>query len=449
MSFDWLSEPVSADAPCGPDLEATDDTAFVDYYFEAESRMPERYFMPGIKGPDDEFTPGTLFDQKSISHASEKKTITELLKRSRDLRLLSVLARLMVLAGRLPDFADAVDGMALVLETFPEDVHPKDPSERRGAIEELNGSSAVIIPLHYINLSGPGEVSFRRYTVANGGAEPREGEVGLNSGAMLSELAAPGNRKNVESAHAALSKAAQALARITSACLKMEQPFTPDLSKAQAAIADLQGLIQNGRSDLAPWGADAPPAEEAPVEEAAPAADAAAPEAGPAIPAPAAAPVAPSSVPNRAAALQILTSLEKYLATNEPAAPALLLITQARLLVGRPLVEAIETLMPEHANKTKITFGSDSGFVLYMDRLKMLAGEGAGQAIDPAEADPGPPPDIPNRAALAPLITAVEEYFRAFEPASPIPVLLFKARTYLDKDFSAIVADLLPQNGAV
>ncbi len=450
MSFDWLSEPVSDDAPCGPNLEATDDAAFVDYYFEAESRMPERYFVPGIKDPDDDYTPGTLFDPKSIAHAEEKKTITALLKRSRDARLLSLLARMMILAGRLPDFADAVEGLAILLETRPDDAHPQDASDRRGSIDELGNSSMVILPLQHANLAGAGEVSLRRYTVATGGAEPRKGEVGLNSGAMLSEIAAPGNRDAVETSHAALSKAADALTRIKSACLRLDNPFTPSLGDTLKVIADIQDLIHNGRSDLKPWSAEGEAPVEAPtqpVEETAegaePAPDAAA---TPAQPAPAA-PAVKTSVPSRAAALQILNTVEGYLATHEPAAPALLLITQARLLVGRPLVEAIETLMPEQANQTKITFGSDTGFVLYMDRLKMLAGEGAGQAETAADADPGPRPDIADRSAVAPLISAVEEYFRVREPASPIPVLLFKARTYLDKDFTAIVADLLPPKG--
>jgi type VI secretion system protein ImpA len=442
MSFDWLTAPVSEDAPCGPDLEATDEPAFVDYYYEAESRMPERYFVPGIKGPDDEFTPGTLFDPKSIPHAAEKKTITALLKSSRDVRLLSLLARMMILAGRLPDFADALEGLALVMEEFPTDVHPLDASERRGAIDELGGPGTVLLPLQHTNIAGAGEVSLRRYTVANGGAEPREGEVGLNSGTMLAELGAPGNSQAVEASHAALTKAADALTRITSACLRLDTPFTPAVSNTQSMIADTQKLIHDGRSDLVPWSAEttATVTEDAPAAPPEDAGEASASAAAQPTPKP----VPSTSVANRAAALQILNTLEAYLATHEPAAPSLLLITQARLLVGRPLVEAIETLMPEQANQTKMTFGNDSGFVLYMDRLKMLAGEGAGQATSDVDSDPGPPPVIENRASVAPLITAVEEYFRIREPASPIPVLLFKARTYLDKDFAAIVADLLP-----
>lgn len=447
MQFDWLAEPVSPDAPCGPDLEATDDDAFVEYYFEAESRMPERYFVPGIKSPNDEFTPGTVFDAKSIPHAAEKKAITDLLRRSRDLRLLSLLARMMILAGRLPDFADAVEGTALVLETFPNDVHPHSSSDRRGAIDEFANASVVGLPLQHVNLAGAGEVTYRRYTVATGQAEPREGELGLNTGTMLSEIGAPGNRQAVETSHAALSRAAAALTRIKSSCLRLDTPFTPGVGPTLQVIADIQELIANGRSDLKPWSAEAPAAAaedtaEIPSADAPPSDAAAGPADAQVTADPAPSPT--PAVPNRAAAIQILEVVERYLATHEPAAPALLLLTQARLLVGKPLVEAIETLMPESANKAKITFGSDSGFVLYMDRLKMLAGEGAGRAETAVQEDPGPAPVIPNRASIGPLIGAAEEYFRLREPASPIPVLLFKARTYLDKDFSAIVADLLP-----
>lgn len=445
MALDWLKEPVSEEEPCGPDLEATDDDAFVDYFYEAESRMPERYFVPGTMGPDD---PGTVFDQKSIAHKDERKTIEALLKRSRDLRLLSLQARFMILAGRLPDFAEALDGLAQVLEEFPNDVHPKDTSDRRAAIDELGGSTVAVFPLQYVNLAGSGEVTYRRYLVANGQAEPRDGEEGLNSGAMLSEIAAPGNRQAVEAAHAALTLSADALHRIKSACLRADTPFTPSLGETISTIAAIQEMMHSGRSDLVPWSAEGVQGDTEETEAAATAAEdettegdaAQAPE--PAATAPA--PTATTSVANRAAALQTLSAIEKFLATHEPASPALLLITQARLLVGRPLIEAIETLMPEAAGQTKITFGSDTGFVLHMDRLRMLTGEGSGQASAEAQGDPGPAPVITDRSGVSGLINAAEEYFRVREPASPIPVLLFKARTYLDKDFSAIVADLIP-----
>ncbi|SEW39967.1 type VI secretion system protein ImpA [Cognatiyoonia koreensis] len=449
MSFDWLKDPISEDAPCGPDLEATDDAPFVDYYFEAESRMPERYFTPGIKGPDDDFMPGVSFDPATIKHATEKKTITELLKKSRDLRLVSLLARMMVLAARLQDFADAVTAMADLLETFPDRVHPTDQSDRRSAIDELGNNAIVAIPLQHINIAGAAEVTYRKYLAATGQSEPRQGEVGLNPGTMTSELSSPGNSKAVEAAHAALNQTASALKRIKSACMRLDNPFTPTLGPTEKAIADIQRLIAESRTDLKPWSDDSPSAEAeddevgshasntSPIDEA----DSAKPAAT--APTPAAEPLA-GAIPNRAAALQALNTIEAFMATHEPSSPSLLLITQARLLVGKPLVEAIETLLPEHANKTKITLGEGTGFVLYMDRLKMLAGEAGGRAQSLESEDAGAPPEITSRVNIAPVLTSIESFFRSKEPASPIPVLLFRARTLLDKDFTSTVSDLIP-----
>lgn len=446
MTLEWLRDPISEEEPCGPDLEATDDDAFLDYYYEAESIMPERYFTPGLSDDSAEFTPGVLFDRKSIKHKEDKEKITGLLKRSRDLRLLSLLARLMILAGRLDDFAEALEGTADVLEAFPDDVHPKDHSDRRGALDELGNTVVVGIPLSYCEVAGAGEVSLRRYQVATGAQKPREGELGLVTGTMLTELGAPGNAKAVDAAHAALDRAAAAFARIKSACLRNDlNPFNPTVDPTVQTIADIQGLIQSGRNDLQPWSADAAVEEVAETDAAADDADGDTPAGDSPAGAPiAAAPTVVTSIPTRADALQTIQAIETYFATHEPAAPALLLITQARLLVGKPLVEAIETLMPDRAAQTRIDLGADTGFVMDMARLKMLAGEAASTAAAAAEAPPGPPPVVASRADVAGHLKALEEFYRAREPASPVPVLLFRAKTYLEKDFSAVVAELVP-----
>ncbi|MDN3713666.1 hypothetical protein QWZ10_21415 [Paracoccus cavernae] len=48
MAWEWLQEPVTVAEPCGHDLEKSDDPDFIDYYFEAEGRLPDRYFTPGV-----------------------------------------------------------------------------------------------------------------------------------------------------------------------------------------------------------------------------------------------------------------------------------------------------------------------------------------------------------------------------------------------------------------
>ena len=175
MAIDWLTDPISDEQPCGADLVAADDDGFIGYYFEAEAALPERYFVPGIRAAGDNFARGTVFDPKSIRHAAERETILGLLRKSRDIRLLSLLARQQVLAGRFEGFVEAVDAIASLLETYPTDVHPQDTADRRGALEELGATTTVVTPLQYVNLAGSGEVTLRKYMAATGQSEPRNG----------------------------------------------------------------------------------------------------------------------------------------------------------------------------------------------------------------------------------------------------------------------------------
>ena len=446
MTFEWLKDPISDEAPCGPDLESTDDGPFLDYYYEAESRIPERFFVPAVESGGVVTKAAELFDRKTVDHKAESAEITKLLGRTRDLRLMSLQARFMILAGRLPDFAAALEGIADMLEAFPDDVHPKDTADRRGALEELGRNVSVVFPLQYAELAGPGEVSLRRNLVAIGTATPRAGEDELNTGKLSGEVAAPGNRKHVETAHKSLNAALAALARIKSACLRNDlNPFNPAFDGTVDAIKDMLAIIQSGCPDLVPWSADGAAGSDDDDDDAAEDGEAGDDGAPASVGAPAvAAPTVVTKIPNRAAALQTIQAVESYFATYEPSSPTLLLVTQARLLFGRPLVEALETLLPAHAERAKIDFGNDTGFVLDMGRLRQLAGEAASQAVTTESEDPGPAPQVESRSDVAGHLSALEEFYKAREPASPIPVLLFRARTYLEKDFSSIVTEIIP-----
>ena len=54
------------------------------------------------------------------------------------------------------------------------------------------------------------------------------------------------------------------------------------------------------------------------------------------------------------------------------------------------------------------------------------------------------PPRISTRAEVAAWMRAVEIWYRQNEPTSPIPLLLVRGRSWLDKDFESILAELLP-----
>lgn len=460
-----LLKPISSDAPCGDDLLLADDPDFVDYYFGVEDRFPASYFN---------LARGTLFDPKSIDAKAESAQIEQLLTRSRDLRLLGIEAKFQILSGRLKGFVDAVSGMAGLLDTYPDAVHPLDATDRRNAVEELNALATVVAPLEYVPLLNDkrvGDVTFRPFATGTGKITPREGEEPGNAGTISGALGSSENAKTVDALYAQLTGLKSALATMVKVCQSAPGGQPPKLDRLDAKLDDLLAMIAGARPDLV-----AGPVISGPADGIAGGGDAAVETGGGE--ATITIQTAPGGVPDHKAAFRMLQAVEKYFVSTEPASLALLLVVQARLLVGRPLVEALDALMENNAGYAKINFGSDSGFSISMSRMRDLSHqanipttegwgsdmyaqgddvpsseevplEDEGQADRAAEAIPSTPPqtkslDVLSRDHAGIVLKQVEEFFHIREPASPIPVLLFKARSLLAKDFHALARELIP-----
>ncbi|WP_179381031.1 type VI secretion system protein TssA [Jannaschia marina] len=420
MTLEWLTEPIDPEAPCGPDLERGDDEDFLDYYYDAEGRLPTRYITTGQTLGQDGRPTDRLYDAKDVDIAGERREIDALLKRSRDLRLLSLRARWEALAWQPAGLADAVEGMAALVAAHGDAVHPALPDrtrDRRAALEALTTQAQLIQPLHHYPLTGAREVTWRRWLVSQGRVEARPGEEEVDANAILTALGERGNAAQVDALQADLARLREAAGRLHPTLLA---PVT-DL------LDGMLGLIAQARPDL-----KAPePKAEAPKPEK---------TETPAPPAPA--PAVDATTPeSRASAKAALGAVEHYLATREPSSAALLLVIQARQLIGRPLVEALDVLLPAEAARTTVDFGPTHGFVMSMDRLRSLSAEIP--APDEGEAG-GPPPTVATRGEAAGQLAAVAAFFRRAEPASPIPVLLDRARTWLERDFEGLLAEILP-----
>ena len=89
-----------------------------------------------------------------------------------------------------------------------------------------------------------------------------------------------------------------------------------------------------------------------------------------------------------------------------------------------------------------------------MERMKKLSDSALGGFDEPGgSADAGAAdatgPEVlklTSRQQVAAQLRAVEDFYAAREPASPIPILLARARAFMDKGFQAIVAELLPRS---
>lgn len=440
MKPEELIVPISADAPCGEDLLAADDPDFVDYYFNVEDRLPTSYFN---------LATGTLFDSRSVDYRGEAAQIEALLKRSRDLRLLGIEAKFQILAGRFKGWCDAVQGMIGLVRTYPEEVHPADPVERQNALEELNAVATIVAPLDYATLMTDrraGDITYRGYGTATGKLTLRDGEEAGDSGLAISALGSSDNIAAVDALYATLTGIRDGLKAVAAICQSGPKPFLPRFDRLSDKLDGMIGMVEAARSDLAGAGDDSAGAPAEPLPEGA--------EAGE-VPATAAAgggqtitiTATVGDIADHRAAFRALKALETYFVAREPSSLALILVTQSRMLIGRPLVEAIDALLENNANYATLNFGTEQGFSLSMYRMRDLAGQ-AGIPTNESlgewqEGDPDPP-EVLSREHAGMILKQVEDFFRQCEPASPIPILLFKARNFLTKDFHSLVRELLP-----
>ena len=429
MRYDHLLEPISDDQPCGPDLENEGDDDFIDYYYEAMARIPERFIDSAT---------GEVFDRKTLDLDGEVKQIGALLQRTVDIRLLVLEAKFQALAGKLFGFADCIAIIAKLLQERWADVHPQvadgNVTERKNQLELLDDLSSVVMPLEYATLVRDlrlDAITFRRYRVASGAKPPRADEKPGDAGSILSAMRSADNAEAVAKAHEALLTVQSGLKTIGTCCKTAESnAFAPTLGKLVDLVDELTEFVGAARPDL---GDDETPAEDDAPAEGEATADGAAP---------AAAPAPTGAVTSHAAASAALLCVEAYYARTEPSAPGLLLIRQARHLIGKPLTEALDTLLPSVADYAVIDFGSETGFKMDIYKLRELAGNTYDVDALPAEEPEIPEYKARTRSEAVGLITAVESFFRQVEPSSPVPVLLFKAKNYMNRDFSAILTEL-------
>tara|TARA_Y100001933_G_scaffold259074_1_gene308245 strand:+ start:1803 stop:3119 length:1317 start_codon:yes stop_codon:yes gene_type:complete len=427
MNYQDFLVPISEEDPCGPDLFESYDPAFETYLNDAEARLPQSFFRADGN---------QSFDPASLDLAAEWSAVAALLERTRDLRLLAAYGQFCALARDLPALADCLDLVAGLLERFPEQVHPRideDIIHRTNAIELLGSRATILMPLEFAPLIRDRrlrEISFRRVALARGDRTPLAGEEPDDADALRSALRAAENAEAVSGCHTLLSRMRDAVRRIEMQCLANErQPFRPNLEDLRSRLADLIGLIADVRPDLEGTN-DAPPDEMTKDE------------AGPITPDVVdSSPSVTGRIADMGQARAALRAIEAYFRNREPSSPSLLLVRQAHQLVGRPLTEALDVLMPEMAGRARIDFGADSGFLLGMERLRALSDGGAPEIADPDQPEAF---TVETRKEAGALMSAVESYYASAEPSSPIPVLLARARGYLNQSFTAILSEFLP-----
>lgn len=425
MKWRSLLTPVSADAPCGADLLAQDDAGFLGYYFAALARLP-----------------GNNASSPTIQLENEQREIAGLLKKSRDIRLLVLMAQFEIGAGEFPAFAETLDGIAAVMEAFPHDAHPVDAMDMADALAELDSWPAVITPLdRAVLLKDQRAGEIRLATWKKPAADTDADEPAIRT--ALEALAREQNTDKVEGLMRIADGMDDALRRIQAVCALRDGPV-PEFARLLPRIDLLAAILTEARPDMKAVDEDGNEGE----GEDGTSADM---------------PLAAVTDFDAGRAMVLLRAVESYFLTREPSSAALILVIQARQLVGRPLIEAFDMLLGKAATNARIDFGKDHGFALDIDQIRQISTEITPvpipdpeplEELEEPEGEDGrvehakdPAPVLADREAAAQAMRRIEEFFRQKEPSSPVPLLLQRARDLIGKDFRGLLSEMLPRDG--
>lgn len=340
LDVDRLLQEVSAEAPAGEDLAY--DGAYTELFRKAEG-TPEQQV-------GDTIVPAEEPDWREVHGGC-----IELLGRTRDLRLLTLLAVSSLKTGGLPGLHDALRALRGTLEKFWEPLYPRlDPADGNDPLERINILSSLAAapesmgdPLKVIkrireapltNSKVLGKFSLRSMGLASGDIQPRgdeaRPEAGVIEGAFdetpVDELQA------VSGAIAGASQEVKAIGAFLDATVGAGKsvdfaPLEKCLGEAQAATA--KALARRGIS--APGGAT--------------------PQNGAGGAAPG--PSVPGEIRTHDDVLLALDRICQYYERAEPSSPVPLLLQRAKRLVSKSFVEILTDLSPDSMNQFKVIAG--------------------------------------------------------------------------------------------
>jgi type VI secretion system protein ImpA len=425
-----LCIPLSKADPCGPDLDLAGDADYLNFFAQTEGQLPSTFFSS-----DD----GKPFDRSTIDLPRQVDAITPLWERSRDLRLLVVRARLLILDRDLGGFAVTVAAIAQWLEAFWDDIHPRAAGGDLGPRVAVLGAldlPTVVFPLQYAPLCEGrrvGAVTYRAWMIASGEVKPRPGEQKHPSAALTEAIAdAAPDALAATRRHVAMLKAS--LGRIREIFLMQGGSLglenLPPLVDRLQAFVDPRAVLQEETAAHSAEGDDIPATAQERVAAAA----------------------LGGSPTSLAEAQHALAAIAAYYSRAEPSSPTLPLVRQAHQLIGKSFFEVMSILVPTQMDKAAFQIGADQFFELPVGKLSKLSEAappspgGTGQAGSATPSEGGSPQyRIESRAQAIALLEQVQRFFRHAEPSSPVPMLCDRARALAERDFMGVLREVLPK----
>lgn len=437
INFASITDPVSSENPCGVDLDREGKAEFTSFLTLAVGRLPGSYFA---------------FDRKSIDFQADDKKIAEFLDQTRDIRLLVLASKLFLLNRKLSEFCHSLVAIADLLEQRWDDVHPTDEdgdfSLRLGTLFTLADRPVVILPLQYcplLKVPRLGDVTFRSYLVAINEIDARDGEKNVDINALQTGLNEV-NQDEFTAVYDLLLNAQEATKRIVSVCQdRIEEAAPLSLDLLDDLLGRMLAFMHEAQPENAPVSSDSG-LQEGQQEDTADASESssfledAIETVG-----------SFSDVSDARAALE---AVEHYFSSMEPSSPSLFLVRQSRDLVGKSFIEAMRALQPKQLESAAFRMGRDPVKLPLGQLEELQAGsrvnDSIGEDSEPEANGSGQSNNefkVHTRQDALAHLKAVESFYRAAEPSSPIPMLIEHARQLASKDFLSLIAELKEQTG--
>lgn len=346
MDLAPLLQPISSDAPCGPNLKAT--FAYVE--FERLTReKPAQFNGKTLITPAEE--PAW---RDVVKHANT------LLLRSKDLRIAVALTRGLVHTAGWAGLAEGLSLVRQLLEVFWNDIHPQldpddedSPTLRINVLGELAQEDTLLAPLkRQVLVSAPraGRFSLRDISLATlpPSATAGETKASIDPGliqAAFTEIDLEELRRTAAVVDASREQVAG-----------IDRFIGQKLGAAQSEnLAKLTRVIQDAHRILADKIALRAPAVDAENG------DGSMSEAAARNGQSATGPGAPSMIRSRDDVVRALDAVCEYYRAREPSSPVPILLNRAKALVSKDFLEIIQDLVPDGMSQLRLIRGNDEG----------------------------------------------------------------------------------------
>lgn len=335
MDVDLLSGPLSAERPCGEDLEQT------PVLQKLEAHRVFGQLVPLAGDPWHTSSAARSIDWRSVRDLS-----IEGLQRSRDLRVLAHLAAAVLRVEGLREFLALIPPAVGWLRDYPEQVYPLfdgDGVAQANTIAGLADPMAIVEPLRrtaFVIHRQAGKCCLRDLDLARGHSKPAEGEE-IPSEAQLLAVMAAVDGEELESLATVVDAALQGIIAMET-CLRdrTNGAAVPNLDRLRRELVRLSEALgeQIGKRGLSSVsGSETSGGTTAGIVS---------------VPS-----GSPGKIASREDAIRALDAVADYFRRNEPSSAVPLFVERAKRLVGRDFLEIISDVAPDAISTVRLVGG--------------------------------------------------------------------------------------------